>query len=92
MSDDLTKEERYVIVRAENEGISGREAARRVGFSGGVPSPGARELWRKYQMVRDFGQGQMYRSMMERKLEEAQRKYHDIQTTLRAFDLVESTG
>lgn len=43
--------ERYVELRVRF-GMGAREAARRAGFSGGVPSPQARELMRATSVVR----------------------------------------
>lgn len=43
--------ERYALLRLEDRSLGPREAARQVGFSGGVPSPSARELWKKVELL-----------------------------------------
>ena len=47
MAEGVTKREQYVLARLEGHGT--REAARRAGFSGGAPSPGARRLWERVE-------------------------------------------
>jgi uncharacterized coiled-coil protein SlyX len=46
----VTKKEQYVAYRLEGYGT--RRAAERAGFAGGVPSPGARQLWQLVQVER----------------------------------------
>ncbi|MFB6351802.1 MAG: hypothetical protein ABEN55_21650 [Bradymonadaceae bacterium] len=45
-----TKREKYVLFRLD--GYGAREAARRAGLAGGVPSPGARQLWKMVRAER----------------------------------------
>lgn len=49
MADTMAEE----YVRKRLEGLGSREAAREVGYSGGVPSPAARRLWEAVEKVRD---------------------------------------
>lgn len=47
----MTMADEYVRLRAS--GMGSREAARQAGFSGGVPSPMARELWATFRIISD---------------------------------------
>lgn len=85
MSDDLTMAEQYVLRRAD--GMGAREAAEDVGFSGGVPSPQAREIWKAFERVRPFGT--QHGDMIRRKLDEAQKKVSELRVMSRAYDLLE---
>jgi len=59
-----SKKCQYVRLRLEEE-LGSREAARRVEFAGGVPSPGARELYREAQLAREFGVGSLEERISE---------------------------
>lgn len=50
MSDTMAEE----YVRKRLDGMGSREAAREVGYSGGVPSPAARRLWDAVEKVREM--------------------------------------
>jgi hypothetical protein len=45
----MSKAQRYVALR--RQGMKSRQAAVQVGFSGGVPSPKARDLWKAVQIL-----------------------------------------
>lgn len=47
----MSKGREYVRLVLE-EGMGSREAARRAGFAGGVPSPGARRLLERAQLLK----------------------------------------
>lgn len=50
MSEARTKKRQYVAFRLQGYGV--RRAATKAGFAGGVPSPGARDLWKFVQVER----------------------------------------
>lgn len=49
----MTAWKKYVQARAEGAGV--REAARIAGFSSGIPSPQARAMWSRFELVREHG-------------------------------------
>jgi hypothetical protein len=50
----MSKAEEYV--RARLKGAGSRDAAKTAGFAGGVPSPGARLLWKMTATLRELPQ------------------------------------
>lgn len=85
MSGVLTMAEQYVLHRAD--GMGTREAAEAAGFSGGVPSPQARELWSAFERVRPFGV--KHGDMIRRKLDKARDKVGELKLMVRAYKLLE---
>jgi hypothetical protein len=59
----------YVRLRLETPELSGREAARQAGFSGGKPSPKARRLWKMALVVLEDSSVCQAVAIEERRLE-----------------------
>lgn len=85
MAEGMTMAEQYVLHRAD--GMGTREAAEAAGFSGGVPSPQARELWGAFERVRPFGSE--HGDMIRRKLDKARDKVGELRLMARAYKLLE---
>lgn len=68
------------------DGMGAREAARDVGYAGGVPSPSARRLWDAVKKVRQIPECGQW---LPEKLEEAEEEVEEIRLLLRASEVVE---
>lgn len=81
----MSKAEEYV--RARLKGAGSREAAKAAGFAGGVPSPGARLLWKMLLALRELPQlasaAEAERARVLREL----KRLRKVQANQRALDL-----
>lgn len=82
----MKKQELYVIHRLDGHGA--RESARRAGFEHGVPSQGARRLWRAAQLARMSGGCKD--ALIDAKIRDHRRRLAEARALKRACDLIEA--
>lgn len=85
MSQPAQPSKAALYVKARQEGLGAREAARRAGYAHGVPSATARRLWSMVQALK--GQPEL-RSLFQRKATEQRARQRSARQWTRAISLV----